>query len=151
MKTLDKAFLIAGLVSLSFLVGISSCDDNSTSENDDKPTKQVVESALKESQWRVTNFFDEKDETQHFDGYSFQFSNDGSVIAAKNNTLVSGTWSTFKSSNGEIKLNLEFSLTEPFDELSDDWVVVESSSTRIVLEDVSGGSGETDKLTFESV
>jgi hypothetical protein len=37
----------------------------------------------------------------------------------------------------------------PFDELNDDWHIIEETSTKIRLQDVSGGSGGTDLLTFE--
>jgi hypothetical protein len=149
MKTLDRVFLIAGLISLSFLIGVSSCED-SNKPDENKPTKQNVETALTQHAWRVTNFFDEKDETGLFAGYSFRFNKDGSVIATSSSNTVSGTWSTFNSSNGDLKLNIEFSLTEPFDELTDDWVIVESSENKIMLQDLSGGSEEVDKLTFEN-
>jgi len=39
----------------------------------------------------------------------------------------------------------------PFDELNDDWHILNETSTKIQLEDVSGGSGEIDLLTFEKV
>jgi hypothetical protein len=151
MKTLDRVFIIAGLISLSFLVGISSCDDNGKNENQDKPTKQNTETSLTQQAWKVTNFFDEKDETSLFAGYTFQFNRDGSLIASNSSATVTGTWSIFNSSSGQVKLNLEFSLTEPFDELTDDWEIVESTDNKIMIQHVSGGSGEIDKLTFEKV
>jgi hypothetical protein len=148
MKTMDKAFLVAGLISLSFLIGISSCDDGK-SEGDNRPTQQVIESTLKENSWEITNFDD--DETHHFSGYSFHFNTDGSVVASKSNSSISGTWSTFNSSNGQLKLNIEFMVADTFEELNDDWVVIESTDTRILLQDRTGRSGEFDKVTLEKV
>lgn len=145
MKTLDRAFLIAGLISLSFLIGVSSCDENEKSEDDSGPTKQVIESRLKESQWKI-NFPPEKD---HFTSYSFTFNNDGSIIAVEDNGSISGTWSTFNSRNGELRLNIEFPAEVPFDALNDDWVIVETTDRSIILKDV--GSTAVDKVTFEKV
>jgi hypothetical protein len=151
MSTLDRAFLIAGLISLSFLIGISSCDDNGKTKNDSTPTKQKIESTLKGHQWRITNFSDEKEESKHFLGYSFQFNSDGTVVARKNETSVNGVWSTFNSGNGQLKLSLEFTLTEPFDELSDDWIIEESENNMVRIVEMSGGSDNADEVIFESV
>src|SRR4051812_35367240 len=150
MRTLDKAFLIAGLISLSLLIVIS-CGGRRISESDNKPTKQKIESTLKEHQWKISNFYDERDETNHFNGYSFQFNRNGSVIASKSNTTVTGTWSTFHSGNGLLKLSVEFMLTEPFDELSDDWVVVENADDKIILNDGNADPKNADKVIFEKV
>jgi len=44
---------------------------------------------------------------------------------------------------------LNFGNTIPFNELNDDWEILEESATKIRMQDVSGGSGGTDLLTFE--
>jgi hypothetical protein len=150
MGNLDKAFLIAGLISLSFLIGIS-CVGRKRSEIDNKPTKQNIESTLKEHKWKISNFYDEKDETHHFNGYSFQFNRNGSVVASKSSTTVTGTWSTFNSGNGQLKLSVEFTLTEPFDELSDDWVIVENGDDKIILNDGDADPENADKVILEKV
>ena len=45
--------------------------------------------------------------------------------------------------------NLYFDLTNDFEDLNDDWDFISQSANKIELLDVSGGSGETDYLTFE--
>jgi hypothetical protein len=40
-------------------------------------------------------------------------------------------------------------LTNDFEDLNDDWDFISQSANKIELLDVSGGSGETDYLTFE--
>jgi hypothetical protein len=150
MGNLDRTFLIAGLISLSFLIGIS-CGGGKAGERDNKPTKQKIESTLKEHQWKISNFHDQKDETHHFKGYSFQFNRNGSVVASNSNTIVTGTWSTFNSGNGQLKLSVEFTLIEPFDELSDDWVIVENADDKIILNEGNTDPENADIVIFEKV
>jgi hypothetical protein len=45
-----------------------------------------------------------------------------------------------------VDFNLFFS---QYEDLSDDWEVVNSSDTKLELKDVSGGDGSIDYLTFE--
>lgn len=151
MKTLDKAFIAAGIISISFLLIISSCTRNDKKEI--KLTAQVVETSLKQNQWKVTYFFKKKNETHNFIGYSFRFNTDGTVVANQSNSPVGGTWSPFNSTNGQVKLNLDFALNDPdnpVDGLNDDWVVAASTETRIVLEDISS-VGKISKVTLEKV
>ena len=44
---------------------------------------------------------------------------------------------------------LNFSTPVSFIEISDDWNVIERTDTKIKLQDISGGNGGTDYLTFE--
>jgi hypothetical protein len=48
----------------------------------------------------------------------------------------------------DLDFNLAFSSPAEFLELSDDWEIIEKSTTVIKLKDVSGGNGGTDYLTF---
>lgn len=130
-------------ISLSlFIFFVLSCkkDDNSGSTNSTN--------ILKQGNWRITLYNDSgKDETSYFSGYTFTFSN-GVVTAVKGSSSVSGTYAT-KIDDSKNKFVLNFAATSPFDELNDDWHIVEETSSKIRLEDVSGGNGETDLLTFE--
>ena len=137
---------ITVIVLLMSLVGFHCDDDNSS--NRSKTT--ALENNLETDTWIVTHFFDTSDETYHFHGYVFTFNDDGTVVAAKDMSAINGTWSVSSSSNGS-KLILDFGVTEPFDELNDDWDVIEHASDRVRLQDVNSGSGETDFLTLEKV
>nr|WP_315147929.1 hypothetical protein [uncultured Flavobacterium sp.] len=44
--------------------------------------------------------------------------------------------------------NIAFASPATFLELTDDWEIIERTSTVIKLKDVSGGNGGTDYLTF---
>ena len=144
---MDRVFLFAGLTSLSFLIGISSCDDDGKGEGD-RPTKQVIRTTLKDNVWKVKL---EEQEARQLNDYSFAFKPDGSVLAQADNTMVNGTWSAFGASHGQLKLNIEFAPGGAFSILNDDWVVVESSQARIVLVKATDLSGRLSKITLEKV
>ena len=127
------------------LVGAMSC-------NKVKPKK--VEKTMTDGTWKVTLFSEDGiNETYHFDGYTFTFSDGGGVTATNGSNTVSGSWSTSKAGSDDDSNNAHFNLTFPevnnFDELSDDWHILTLSDSRLELEDVSGGDGSIDKLTFE--
>jgi hypothetical protein len=150
MKTLDKLFLIAGVMSLSIMVGVSSCESNGEeNESSIKPTRQTVESWLKGNKWGVVYFFDDKDATHLYSGYTFEFDDSGSVTATNINTSTSGVWATYNSADNYVKLNFEFSLTEPFDELNEDWVVTEVTSDKITLEHAGKRPGDIEVITLQ--
>jgi hypothetical protein len=138
-----KYFAIIGII-----LGVSvftACDDDN-SQNDNL-TNDVV-NTVQDGTWRITLFNDSgKDETYHFTGYSFIFQSNGTVTATKSSSSVSGTWSVTSGSSSS-KFNLNFGPDDPFEELNDDWDILENSSSEIRLKDVSGGDGTTDLLTF---
>lgn len=127
---------MAGLVSLSILVAVSSCDDSDTIKTEEiKPTRQHVASALQTSHWNIAYFFKEKDQTDDFTGFSLTFQEDGTVQVVRNNVSLLGSWSSFKSPTDQLKLNLEFQSIESFGLLNSDWVIVKQSDRVIELED----------------
>lgn len=132
-----KSMLFATLVGVSVLS--TSC------KKDDSQVIDYVEAG----NWRVTLYNDSgTDELYHFTGYSFTFA-DGTVTATKSGAAtVTGTYAT-GTDDSHATFVLNFGTTVPFDDLNDDWHIVEETATKIRLEDVSGGSGETDLLTFE--
>ncbi|WP_190809843.1 hypothetical protein [Flagellimonas sp. S3867] len=105
--------------------------------------------ALTNGDWYVTNYFDDVDETALFDGMVFNFSSDGSATADDSGAITNGTWSTGSGDETELELNLNFGTDAPFDELLEDWDVLEATDDIIRLKDISGGDGTTDFLTFE--
>ena len=111
----------------------------------------VVDDTIQEGNWKITFFEDSgKDETAHFSSYEFVFNADGTVVATNDGNTISGTWLT-GIDDSQSKLILNFGSTVPFDDLNEDWHVTEETSALIRCEHVSGGSGETDYLTFEKI
>ena len=130
---------------LALLMIVASCkkDDNSSST-------PSINSTIQQGKWKVTSFIDSgNDETNHYSNYEFQFNSDETVIAIKTGSTVNGTWSN-GNDDSQQKLYLTFRTT-PFDELNEDWQITSQSTSQIKLEDVSGGNGGTDYLTFEKL
>jgi hypothetical protein len=124
-----------------------SCDD----DNSAIPSRAKLKSTLETDTWKVTYFFDSQDETEHFTGYVFTFNDDGTVAAAHDAQAVNGTWSVSSSTGNKTKLTLDFEVTEPFEDLNDDWDVIQFNNDGVQLQDIGGGSGGTDFLTFERI
>ncbi|NDI97518.1 hypothetical protein GWA97_00320 [Flavobacterium sp. LaA7.5] len=148
------SLLASGVFLLVLGTSCSSDDDNGSVNNGN--VNQIINTA-KAGTWRITTFSEEgNDETGHFTGYSFTF-NDNSVLTATNGSNThTGTWSVTTSdsndddnSESDINFNIGFVSPEEFNDLSDDWDIIEYSSSVIKLIDVSGGNGGTDYLTFE--
>ncbi len=135
------------LVFVAIFCTASMCSDDENEKND--MFNQGLETSLDYGTWKVTYFFDKQDETGNFAGYSFQFNDDGLAIATKSSLSVQGSWGTEDSSDGNIKLYLDFGAGEPLEELNEDWKVVGNSGPKVTLEHESGGNGDTDVLVLE--
>ncbi|MFI5129888.1 MAG: hypothetical protein ACHQFX_07865, partial [Chitinophagales bacterium] len=132
---------IYSLVVVALMSIIVSC-----SKSDDivSGTGQLVTSGT----WRVSLFTDSgNDETADFNGYSFTFSEGGTLTAVKGGVTKNGTWSVSTSSN---KLNIDLgpkdNTNKPLGELTDDWKILSSNSTELRLADDNAASNEF--LTF---
>ncbi|MCB0643079.1 MAG: hypothetical protein KDC44_15625 [Phaeodactylibacter sp.] len=136
---------------LVVILGIScTLDDDSLSNT----TPSEVEMTVQSGTWKVTLFEEEgKNETYYFNGFSFTFEDNGTLIASNGSTTYEGSWSIGSGSNddspSDLDFNIFFPLSNEFEELNDDWDIVSRSNTRIELIDISGGNGGTDYLTFE--
>lgn len=141
MKNMKLIFLLFAMTMLLF--SCSSGDDSPV------PNSSGVTETVKSGTWRITYFWDtDKEETTHYQGYAFTFSQNGDLIASNGTNTYTGSWST-GNDDSQVKLNINFTAPEDFVEISDDWHVVEQTASKIRLEDVSGGNGGTDLLTFE--
>lgn len=122
-------------------------------KKDENPTPSIstsiVTNTVISGTWRITYYWDtDHIETSSFSGYTFSFGSGNILTAAKTGSIISGTWST-GTDDSKIKLILNFTSPSNFVEISDDWHVTERTDTKIKLQDVSGGNGGTDYLTFE--
>jgi hypothetical protein len=123
---------------------IDDCDDNNSGGGSGNPT---FISVITSGNWYISYYYeDDEDETINFNGYSFTFNTNGTVLAIKNAVTTNGTWSTLED-NGINKLDLNFD-EDDLDGIEEDWKIIEFTNTQIRLKDVSGGIGETDYLTF---
>ena len=133
------------LSALFLLVSCQKDDDNTTTVI----STTLVTNTITSGTWRITYYWDtDHDETANYNGYNFEFGSGNVLTATKAGASVTGTWTTL-SDDSKIKLVIAFSTPASLVEISDDWHVFERTDTRIKLQDVSGGSGGTDLLTFE--
>ena len=143
MKTIKLIPIILALV----LAGITSCSkDSSTSVG----TTIATSTLLVQGTWKVTYFNDSgTNGTANYNGYIFTFVNGGSVGIINGSIVYNGTWTTHND-DSQNKLYMNFGVTtSPIAELEKDWHIVEKTSTKLRMEDVSGGAGGTDYLTLE--
>lgn len=132
------------LLAVTFVCALS-CKKN----DDNNPNSSDVATTITSGNWRITQFLEDNvDETAHFSGYMFTFNPAGTATAVKSGNTVNGYWSA-GNDDSKVKLNLEFGNNDPWEELNEDWQVLERNDTKIRLQHVSGGDGSTDFLTFE--
>jgi hypothetical protein len=122
---------------------------------DDISKKDSVIDTVKSGTWRITYYWDsDHDETSTFNGYSFTFAASDALSATNGVNTYPGTWSVTDSNSNDDSLddlhfNIFFASPADFADLTDDWEIIGQTSVKIRLQDVSGGGGGTDYLTFE--
>jgi hypothetical protein len=114
------------LLVLSIVLSTFMACKNSSSNNVNPSNSTIV------GVWKVSYFFDDKDETSDFNGYTFDFKSDGKFVATFPSKTVSGRWSEDKSSN---KLIIDISGTKALENVADDWLITEKTNTSIKLKD----------------
>jgi len=154
MKNLKKIKFSLVIAMLFILTTLSMC-----SSDDDNPNPTVnnpadVINIVNNGTWRITYYYDtDHEETTNFNGYNFTFGASNALTTSNGTNNYSGTWSVTDSninddSISDLDFNIAFSSPAQFEELTDDWEIIEKSTTVIKLKDVSGGNGGTDYLTF---
>jgi hypothetical protein len=130
---MKKFIVFTGLCSL-LLAGCTKKDS----------TVSSVEEAVTKGTWRVTNFSERtNNETDDFTGYTFTFLSNGKIQAAKNGIIKEGNWSESTSSQKLIiDLGAKSDANKPLGELTDDWVIVSKTATKINLTDDNSSSNE---------
>lgn len=98
----------------------------------DDSVSVAVDEVVTSGNWKVVYYFDDKDETYKFNGYSFVFSTDGKLTATFSGQTKTGVWSVNSSSN---KFIMTISGTDALDDMTDDWLIVEKTDTFIKLKD----------------
>jgi hypothetical protein len=123
----------------------TSCETNTTID----PTK--FELNLTSGSWFVILYDEDgNDETCNYVEYEFSFNVNGTATATSDSETRYGLW-TLEIDNAELDLVLNFDITgqnDPFEELNEDWDVLENTSQTIKLKDESGGNNSVDYLYF---
>lgn len=136
MRSITQLFFLLILV-----IGLISC------KKDDSSSSKVNNQQLSQGRWKVVYFYDRKDESYKFSGYTFEFLAAGTLKAyLPGGSVVSGTW---QSASGGSKMLFNISGTEALDELVDDWRVQLQTNDQLKLNNISGGDGHEEQLHFE--
>ena len=154
MKNLKKIKFNLVIAMLFMITTASTCsnDDDSPSSSANNPIDII--NIVNNGTWKITYYYDtDHEETSSFSGYNFTFGAGNTLTASNGTNNYTGTWSiTDGNSNddsiNDLDFNIAFSSPVQFEELTDDWEIIEKSSTLIKLKHVSGGNGGTDYLTF---
>jgi hypothetical protein len=137
MKTLKTFKFSLVLVVLFVLTTSSMCSDDDNGANQSVNTPTVVVNIVNNGTWRITYYYDtDTDETTNFTGYNFTFGANNVLTASNGTTTYSGAWSVTDSNSNDdsisdLDFNLAFSSPAEFLELSDDWEIIEKSTTVI--------------------
>jgi hypothetical protein len=133
---------ICVLILATSLLAYCSKEDNSS--NDTGPITPIVTAGG----WHVSLFSErDNDETSDFNGYNFTFQPDGKLIAVKGNITKQGIWSENTSSNKLIiDLGDKNDSNKPLGELTDDWVILSHTDSKISLTD--DNTTREEKLEF---
>lgn len=134
-------------VILLILTVISCKKDNNSTNTTPIPTSTLVTQGV----WKITYMKSNgSDKTADFTGYTFTFMSGGSASAIVGSFVTNGTWNSYND-DSQNKFYLDFGGTSPLSELKADWHIIEKTTLKIRLEDVSGGGSGTDLLTIEKM
>ena len=114
-------------LALSLVTFFTTLQSSTCSKSDDVVTNTTGTPA---GTWRVSLYWDSKDETYKFTGYNFTFFTNGQVTATNGSNIVSGTWSETSS-----RLTLNFGTDPLFSKISDDYLKEEKTIGSIKLKD----------------
>jgi hypothetical protein len=148
---MKKLILIPALLCLFMLNVASTCSsDDDDNSNGNSPSTSTVTDNTTSGTWRVTLFQEDgSNQTSNFNGYNFSINSNGTIVAVNGSTTKNGNWSTY-SDSGSTKFDIVFlDNNGPFEEISEDWRVLSSTTSKLELKHTSGGDGSVDFLTFE--
>ncbi len=128
---------------------IDACDedDDNDHDEDDADDTELVK-IITDGDWVISYFFDDADETAGFAGYVFTFFENGTAQAKKGDLIIEGDWDS-NGDDGALELEFDFGENSPFDELHEDWDLIEFDSTTIKLREESDDDEPESSLTFE--
>ncbi|WP_395056076.1 hypothetical protein [Flavobacterium sp.] len=154
---MEKISLMA-VLSLIFMISVASMcskDDPIPQSNpsvDPTPVINIVNNGT----WRVTFYEDSGvNEISNYTGYNFTFGSSSTLTATNGTNTYTGSWSVTSDNSGDdspsndLDFNISFSAPVTFVDLTDDWNILEYTTTKVRLIHVSGGNGGTDYITFE--
>jgi hypothetical protein len=116
---------------------IDNCPENNLKTLD-------FEETITKGSWEIPYYFQESQKTSSYNGYSFVFKSDKSVIATKAGVSETGQWES-KMQNNVREINLNFS-SELLGKLNNNWKLFEFNNSKIRLREITNS---TNYLYFE--
>lgn len=121
---------------------IDDCDD----DNSGGSGSSTLTSILTSGTWYIQYcYYDEEDETYHYEGFDFDFNSNETVTAVRNAVTINGDWD-IQDEGSYQKLSLDFDGSQ-LEYIETDWKVIEYNQTSIRLK--KQHSDGTDYLTFK--
>lgn len=144
MKGVQFVLATVSIFLLSTFVSCTNSDDNSSGGGSNQTPNAGA--------WKVSYFYDKKDETGNYASYTFEFGTDGSLSASNGSQTWSGTWQTGIDDSAD-KFLIDFNGTLPsaLSELEEDWRIITIEDNFMHFEHTSGGNGDTDVLKFTKI
>ncbi len=99
------------------------------------PSSLPVTASAIAGNFTVGSFISTGDQTTAFDGYTFSFKENGTIIATKGSDTFSGTWRLDDGNNREIKISFSNS---PLNQLNGSWHIEDLTDDHLYL----AGDGE---------
>lgn len=113
-----------------------TCDEDDDNDfDDDDVDTSALEAVIQSGNWKISYYFDDTDQTIAYSEFTFEFYEDGTVIARNGSEENIGTWAAY-GDDGELELEFEFDDdNELLDEISEDWEVTMFSTTQLELQE----------------
>jgi hypothetical protein len=143
------------MLAFAFVLTTTSCSNDDDDDNSSSTTAAEVTSTITDGAWRITNFTEDgESHTSDFTAFTFTFEDNNVIIAGDGTNEYYGNWSVFDNSDDDdnshdIDLVVVFNSPANFAGLTENWDVIERTSTKVRLRYVSGDDGSVDYLTFE--
>jgi len=126
------------LVAFAAIIGMSCTKENASAPQTNNLSEDVLQAGEVSSAvvvpgiYSILKFVDTGDDiTSEYNGYTFEFKADGTLLATKNGTVYTGTW---RENQAQTKMAININGTPELKNLSDDsWKIVLITGNRISL------------------
>lgn len=135
-------------------VDIESFINNYIGTCETQSNQSTLSEVVVQGTWMVSFFMDEgHDETYEFNGYTFVFNQNGTLVATKNSINTNGNWESYPH-DGNTKFEIDFpggGGNGALHYLEEDWIVLEYTTSSIKLSHQNGGGGESHLITLTKI
>ncbi|MBS1534345.1 MAG: hypothetical protein JST78_04645 [Bacteroidetes bacterium] len=135
-------------------IDIESFINNYIGTCEAESNQSTISDVVVQGTWMVSLFMDEgHDETYEFNGYTFVFNQNGSLVATKNSVNTNGDWESYPH-DGNTKFEIDFpggGGNGALHYLEEDWIVLEYNTSLIKLSHQNGGGGESHLITLTKI